>query len=212
MATAAISRVDHERVAAAIRKAETATDGEIYCVVAHRSDSYFFPSAFMALAGILIAGVVLAYAAEFWWLSIRLPHFMLAACLAAVCALALLWLAPGLRVHLVPWQMRHRMAHDNAVRQFLARNIHLTAARTGVLIFVSLAEHYAEVIADSGIDSRVEQQVWDDVVRGLTEAARAGRLADGFVAAVSTVGAVLAEHFPVSPGDVNELDDQLIEI
>jgi putative membrane protein len=108
--------------------------------------------------------------------------------------------------------MRHRAAHDNAVRQFLARNIHLTAARTGVLIFVSLAEHYAEVIADSGIDSRVEQRVWDDVVRDLTAAARDDRLADGFVTAIEAVGRVLAEHFPLSPGDANELDDRLVEI
>lgn len=212
MITRSISKADHERVAAAIRAAEATTDGEIYCVVAHRSDGYFFPSAFMALVGILLVALILAYAAEYWWLSIRLPHFVLAECLAAVCALALLWFVPALRIHLVPWQMRHRAAHDNAVRQFLARNIHLTAARTGVLIFVSLAEHYAEVIADSGINSRVEQRVWDDVVRELTTAARDDRLADGFIKAIEAVGVVLTKHFPVSPGDANELDDRLIEI
>ncbi len=212
MARHAIGRHDHERITAAIRAAEAATDGEICCVVARSSDGYFFPAAFMALAGILLAGLGLAYAAEFWWLSIRLPHFMLAACLAAACALALLWLAPALRIHLVPWQTRHGAAHANAVRQFLARNIHVTGQRTGVLIFVSLAEHYAEVIADSGIDSRVGQEVWDDMVRDLAAAARDDRLADGFVAAVAAVGAVLAEHFPVSAGDTNELDDRLIEI
>jgi putative membrane protein len=212
MATRPISREDHERVAAAIRAAEAGTDGEIYCVMAHRSDGYFFPAAFMAMIGIMLAGLALAYAAEYWWWSIRLPHFVLADCLAAACALVLLWFAPALRIYLVPWQMRHRAAHDNAVRQFLARNIHLTAARTGVLIFVSLAEHYAEVIADAGIDSRVEQSVWDDVVRDLTAAARDDRLADGFIKAIEAVGAVLTKHFPVSPGDTNELDDRLIEI
>ena len=88
----------------------------------------------------------------------------------------------------------------------------VTAARTGVLVFVSLAERYAEVVADSGIDSRVGQHVWDGVVRDLTAHAGDDRLADGFVKAIETVGTVLAEHFPASPGDTNELDDHLVEI
>jgi putative membrane protein len=58
----------------------------------------------------------------------------------------------------------------------------------------------------------VEQRVWDDVVRDLTTAARDDRLADGFVRAIEAVGVVLTEHFPVSPGDANELDDHLVEI
>ena len=139
-------------------------------------------------------------------------YFFPAAATALVAMLALLWLAPALRIHLVPRRLRYRAAHDNAMRQFLARNVHVTAARTGVLIFVSLAERYAVVLADSGIDARVDQQVWNDVVRKLTAKAAGDLLAEGFIEAVEAVGAVLAEHFPVTPGDVNELDDHLVEI
>lgn len=212
MITRSISKADHERVAAAIRAAEATTDGEIYCVVAHRSDGYFFPSAFMALVGILLVALILAYAAEYWWLSIRLPHFVLAECLAAVCALALLWFVPALRIHLVPWQMRHRAAHDNAVRQFLARNIHLTAARTGVLIFVSLAERYAEVVADTGINEKVPQAEWNRIIADLVVAASGKRLTEGFEGAVAAAGALLAAHVPRGARDRNELDDRLVEI
>ncbi|TIV10731.1 MAG: TPM domain-containing protein, partial [Mesorhizobium sp.] len=123
-----------------------------------------------------------------------------------------LWALPGLRIHLVPRRLRYQAAHANAIKQFLARNVHRTTARTGVLVFVSIAEHYAEVIADSGIDSRVGQDVWDSVVRDLTAHARDDRLADGFIKAIEATGAVLAEHFPVSTGDSNELDDHLVEI
>ena len=212
MPTRPISPEEHARIAAAIRAAEEHTDGEIYCVVARASDGYFFPAAFMAVLGMLIASLAVAYALEAWWLSIRLPHLVAAQLLALASVLVLLRLLPGLRIHLVPRRLRYRAAHANAVRQFLARNVHLTAARTGVLIFVSLAERYAEVVADSGIDSRVGQHVWDGVVRELTADAGRDRLAEGFVKAVGAVGAVLAEHFPPSPGDVNELDDHLVEI
>jgi putative membrane protein len=90
--------------------------------------------------------------------------------------------------------------------------VHRTAGRTGVLIFVSLTERYAEVIADVGIGSRVDPLLWEDTIRDLTAHARQEKLADGFVQAIGSVGAVLAEHFPLSPGNENELDDHLIEI
>jgi putative membrane protein len=212
MATRSISAEDHDRIAEAIRAAELKTDGEIYCVVAHSSDGYFFPAAFTATIGLFVASLAVAYGLEAWWLTIRLPHFVLAQLLALASAFVLLWLWPGLRIHFVPRRLRYQAAHANAVKQFLARNVHRTQARTGVLVFVSIAERYAEVVADEGINAKVGQHVWDGVVRDLIKHAGDDRLADGFIKAIGTVGAVLAEHFPVTAGDANELDDHLVEI
>lgn len=212
MARHTISPQDHARVAAAIKAAERKTDGEIYCVVAHASEGYFFPAALVSMLGILLVSLLLGFALEASWLSIRLPWFAAAQLLAAMAVLLLLWAVPSLRIHLVPHRLRFHAAHANASRQFLAHNIHLTKSRTGVLIFVSLAEHYAEVVADSGIDGRVDQSVWDSAVRDLTASASEGRIADGFIHAIETVGTVLAEHFPVSPGDTDELENRLVEI
>ncbi|MBZ9893204.1 MULTISPECIES: TPM domain-containing protein [unclassified Mesorhizobium] len=212
MAIRPISPQDHERIAGAIRAAESRTDGEIYCVVAHASGNYFFPAAFVAALATLLVSLAVAYGLEAWWLTIRLPHFVIAQLLALACFLLLLWAFPGLRIHMVPRRLRYQTAHDNALKQFLARNVHRTTARTGVLVFVSVTERYAEVVADSGIDAKVGQHVWDDVVRELTAHAGDDRLADGFVKAIQSVGAVLAEHFPVTSGDTNELDDHLVEI
>jgi putative membrane protein len=212
MAIRPISPQDHKRIAGAIRAAESRTDGEIYCVVAHASGNYFFPAAFVAALATLLVSLAVAYGLEAWWLTIRLPHFVIAQLLALACFLLLLWAFPGLRIHMVPRRLRYQTAHDNALKQFLARNVHRTTARTGVLVFVSVTERYAEVVADSGIDAKVGQHVWDDVVRELTAHAGDDRLADGFVKAIQSVGAVLAEHFPVTSGDTNELDDHLVEI
>lgn len=212
MATQSISPQDHARISAAIGAAEKKTDGEIYCVLAHASDGYFFPAALSALLGVLFASLALALALEAWWLSVRLPYFTAAQLLAAAAALLLLWMVAPLRIRLVPHRLRFAAAHANASRQFLAHNIHLTRSRTGVLIFVSLAERYAEVVADSGIDGKVEQALWDDIIRDLTQSAAAGRVTDGFIEAIDKVGAVLAKHFPVSPGDSDELENRLVEI
>ncbi|MEP9397496.1 TPM domain-containing protein [Mesorhizobium sp. KR2-14] len=203
---------EHARIAAAIREAETKTAGEIYCVVARSSGSYFFPAACFVLGAILLLSLPLALVLEYWWISLRLPVFVAAQLLAAATALALLWLAPASRLWFVPRRVRYRRAHENALRQFIARNVHITASRTGVLIFVSLAERYASVVADGGINQHVPQHAWDAVIRDLVGHASRDRLADGFVSAIGAVGGLLAVHFPARADDVNELDDHLIEI
>ncbi|MET0943395.1 MAG: TPM domain-containing protein [Mesorhizobium sp.] len=203
---------DHARVTAAIRNAEERTAGEIYCVVARSSDSYFFPAAFMLALAMLAVSLAIGFLLEYWWYDVRMPVFVSAQILAFACALLVLQLFPGMCLFLVPPRLKYRQAHANSIKQFLARNVHVTAERTGVLLFVSLAEHYAEVVADAGINQRVSQESWDRVVVVLTDHARRDRLADGFVIAIDMVGASLAEHFPVSAHDINELDDHLIEL
>jgi len=212
MAARAMTHEEHQAVAAAVRAAEQKTSGEIFCVVARRSDDYFFPAAFIVTASMVVVSLAAAWILHLAWYDLR-PTTIVAAQVAAIaCALAVLWFVPAARIHLVPRRLRYRRAHDNAMRQFLARNVHVTAERTGVLLFVSLAEHYAAVIADAGINRRVGQETWDAVVRDMIGHARRGAVAEGFVAAVGSVGALLAEHFPVGAADANELDDHVVEL
>ena len=203
---------EHARVTAAIRAAETNTSGEIYCVVARASDGYFFTASAIVMAFMLLVSLAVAVALQYSWLQIGLPVFAAAHILAVAMAIALLRWLPGLRVRLIPRRLQYRRAHDNALKQFLARNVHLTTARTGVLVFVSLAERYAEVVADRGINAKGEQRIWDGIVADLISDARQDRLADGFVEAAAAVGILLARHFPIRSGDANELDDHLVEI
>lgn len=207
-----VSAVEHQRISAAIREAESRTSGEIYCVLAKRSDSYFFPAMFTLTVILFLLSLVAALLLRQTWFDA--PHVTLVAAQIAafLCAWILIGFLPSLRPRLVPRQLRYSRAHDNAVRQFLSHNIHLTRKRTGILIFVSLAERYAEIVADSGIASRVEQHEWDEAVAMLLAAAREGRIADGFVGAVEQAGRLLALHFPPGPQNPNELDDHLAEI
>lgn len=221
---------DHERIAEAIRAAEQKTAGEIFAVVAKSSDSYrFIPLLWAALAA-LVAGIVAAFSAPLlaaWWSGPSWSwqsageaygggfdaRWLAAGQAAGFAAMALLLqLAPGLRPFLVPRALRHRRAQRHAMEQFLAHNLHATTHRTGVLIFVSLAEHYAAVIADEGINAKVDQAEWDALVARLTGAVAAGRLADGFLAAIAEAGALLARHFPPTAYDESELLDRLVEL
>lgn len=212
MKTRAMSPEDHARITAAVQAAEGRTAGEIYCVVARSSGDYFFAAALTLTLAIVIISLPVVWLLDRWWYQLTPLALGIAQLVAIASALAVLALFPALRIHFVPHRQRFRQAHDNAMRQFLGRNIHITAARTGVLLFVSLAERYAEVMADSGINQKVPQETWNGVVAGLIAHARSGDVADGFVDAVATVGALLAEHFPVGSGDLNELDDHVVEL
>ena len=87
-----------------------------------------------------------------------------------------------------------------------------THGRTGILIYLSLDEHRAEIVADEAIAAKVAPEVWGDAMAAMLAHLRDGRLADGLVAAVEKVGVVLAAHFPRAEDDRNELPDRLIEV
>ncbi len=201
-----IDATDKARVSAAIRKAEAATAGEIFCVIAQRSGDYRLIPLAWAAGVALFAPLPLIYLAHWSSGAIYLAQLM------AFAAVALALSHPALLFRIVPRRTKHEHAHAVALTQFLAQGLHRTEHRTGVLIFASAAERYAEVVADAGINEKVEGDVWNAAIADLTSAVKAGRPADGFVAAIERCGAVLAAHFP--PGSLNreELPDKLVEI
>ncbi len=208
-----LNETEHARIASEIAAAEAKTSGEIYAVLARQSDGYFYPAAFTFAIAMLIVSLLAAWWVHYEWMSITLVQFVCAQILAYAALLALLRIFPDFAIRFVGRRTRYRHAHNQAMRQFLARNIHITQNRTGVLIFVSLMERYAEIMADSAINEKVRQEDWNAIVAGLVAAARSGDLAEGYVEAVRAAGALLATHFPPGgPEAGNELRDHLIEI
>ncbi|HRP79737.1 MAG TPA: TPM domain-containing protein [Aquamicrobium sp.] len=203
---------DHEALCDRIKAAEATTRGEIYCVVARASDGYFFPAAFMLAVGVMLASIAVGAWLDRDWQVVGHLGFALCQAAALAAALVVLRLVPGLAIRLTPRALRYRRAHDNAVRQFLAHNVHLTERRTGVLIFVSLAERYATVVADAAIGDKVAQAEWDAIVERVVAAAKAGRLTEGLADAIDKAGWLMAQHFPGGVSNPNELDDHVVEI
>jgi len=120
--------------------------------------------------------------------------------------LVLMW--TPLRMALVPRAIKRTRAHRAGMEQFFARGIAQTKNRMGVMIFVSLAEHYAHVVADDGIAQRVDHAVWRATVDALTSQIAHGRVADGFIAAIERCGAVMAEIAPAD-GSGHALPDRI---
>jgi len=201
-----ISQADNQRIAAAIRAAEAKTSGEIYCVIAHACGGYHLvPIAWAALLAFAVPWPLIHFT--------RWPAGIIYLIqLAAFIAVALLLSLPMIRFRIVPRRRLHGRAHVVAMQQFLAQGIHLTEKRTGVLIFASAAERYAEIVADSGINAKVTPDAWAGAVAALVGAIKAGRPGDGFVAAIELCGAELARNFPPGELNPNELPDRVVEI
>ncbi len=201
-----ISDTDKKRISATIAAAEHKTAGEIFCVIARQSGDYrLVPVVWAAFAALLLPLPLILFTS--------MPaHWIYIAQLALFVLLTLALSIDAVRFRIVPRRRMHEQAHAEAVRQFCAQGLHKTENRTGVLIFASEAEHYAEVISDAGINAKVPQAVWDDAVAVLIAEIARGRAADGFVGAVERCGHVLAQHFPPGALNRNELPDKLIEI
>jgi putative membrane protein len=201
-----ISPNDRKRISATIAAAELKTAGEIFCVIARQSGDYrLYPIAWAALIA-LVLPLPFVLATDWparWIYMVQLGAFIVTALVLSV---------PSVRFHIVPRRRMQQQAHAEAVRQFLAQGLHKTRERTGVLIFASEIEHYAEVIADDGINQKVPGEVWDDAVAALIAGIAERRAADGFVGAIERCGVVLAQHFPPGALNRNELPDKLIEI
>ena len=191
-------------IAGAITRAEHKTSGEIVVVVAGASDGY---RSFALLWAALIA---LAVPLPFIFATKWPVEYIYLLQLAVFVVFVLPFQWEPLRFALVPRAAKRARAHQKAVEQFLVQNLHTTKGRTGVLIYVSFAERFAEVIADDGIYRKVSPKVWEEVIAELTHHLGQGTRTEGLMKAIETCGKVLAEHFPPGHTDRDELPNHLI--
>lgn len=227
-----LTPADLAAIETAVRDAEARTSGEIYCVVAVESSDYHgTPTAWaagvalMAPALLLLAGVqvtapdVVMYggwtASQVEGVGEATAHAALIGTLvlqAVLFAATLLMVSiRGVRMALTPRGMKRDQVRRQAQAQFLAKNLHTTRERTGVLIYVSIVERMAELIADESIHAQVADRTWDTAMAALTDGLKHDKALEGFKAAISQCADVLEKNFPARPGDnPNELSDAVV--
>ncbi len=213
-------------VSAAVTEAESATSGEIVTVLAEASDGYTDVALLWAAgAAFTVMSVFAAVPRPFldgwdamfggWghqWSSGELASMVIALGLVAFLIAVLLQQWLPIKWALIPGPVRTIRVHNQAVRQFKVGAERRTTGRTGVLIYLSMREHRAEIVADESIAAKVPAEVWGEAMGDMLVHIRKGRIAEGLSAGIRDVGYVLAEHFPRSEDDVNELPDRLIEV
>jgi putative membrane protein len=223
---AAMTPEQHKLVSDAVGAAEAATSGEFVTVVAERSDGYsdvalawsavvaftaiafltFFPDFYLGLVDTVLGD---------WnneWTPRGIFGLALAVGIVKFAAMWLLQLWRPLKFLLIPGPIKTRRVRARAIGLFKVGAERRTTGRTGVLIYLSMAEHRAEIVADEAIAGQVPPETWGAAMVDMLAEIRQGRIAEGMAEGVKDVGAVLAEHFPRNSHDSNELPDRLIEL
>ncbi len=230
---------EKKELEAKIAHAESQTRAEIVTVIAGQSDGYrYIPILWSALLALSIPGFYYAYLAltaggwvapeqmeqaGVWLYSIQVLVFL---------GVGMLLQIPAARMAIIPEKVKKQRASRHAREQFFLQNLHQTQGHTGVLVFVSVAEHYVEIIVDSAIAAAVDDKLWEQTVDNFISHIGRGEVATGFDTTIEQCRIILCEHFPVADhhsagtgpadgdpedkqtadGKLNELPNHLIEV
>lgn len=201
-----LSKADKEAVAQAITEAERQTSAELVAVIAPASDVY---QSYLLLYG-MIAGSAIGIGL---WAAKLVTAFPLLLAIQLV-VMAMLSFTPWLRhlfVRLVPKRIRHHRAAHRAYEEYLAVSRQVSAATPIVLLYVSLAEHYAHILTSRSVREKIPDENWNAVIQEFTAAVKQANMRDGCIHAIKHMTELAAPHFP-EKGEVHNLGHTVIEI
>jgi putative membrane protein len=197
---------ENETISETIREVEARTAGEVAVMVVDRSDT--FPEA-RIMAGILLGGLLSLIITD-RFIDDSLWFFVpLTAILALIIGLGAGFVPAALRFF-VPAGRQEARVQERALRAFYEKGLYKTRDNTGVLFFISLLEHRVWLLADEGIYSKIPQADLQEYAQDIAKSVKSGTTATALCREIRNIGAVLAEHFPIKPDDINELSDHVL--
>jgi len=199
-----LSKQEQEQVAAAISAVERETDAEVVTVLTAQADNYaYIPLLWAGLLALLVPGIVNYFTG---WLA---ADMLLLGQWGVFIVLSLIFRVPSINRRLIPRSVGYWRASNLARRQFLEQNLHHTAGATGMLIFVSEAERYVEILVDQGISSQVDNEAWETIIEAFTGQVKQGKTLQGFVTCIEACGTHLKAKVPATR-QKNELPNHLV--
>lgn len=97
-----------------------------------------------------------------------------------------------------------------AEKEFYRLNMHQTRDKTGILLFFLLGERQFYILADIGINEKVNQEVWENVSDKIQQNFKNGYFSQGIILGIEEVGNILEVHFPIKSDDKNELTNKVV--
>lgn len=201
---ALLTQEQQQQVAQAVTRAEQRTDAEIVTVLAPRADDYsYIPLLWASLIALVVPAVLHILNGGMAIYSLLMAQW------ATFVFLSLIFRIPAITTRLIPPRVRYWRASNLARRQFLEQKLHHTEGRTGVLIFVSEAERYVEILVDEGISRHLDNSDWGTIVSDFTRRVALGHTAEGFITCIDACAEVLAQHIPKTQPR-NQLPNRLV--
>ena len=195
-----------ERIEAAVRDAEARTSSEIAVAIVSSSGD---DRGIAAILGALVFASIASAAPTIWWNIDRLTW----AWIALVVGILVFWLCDrfDLGLRCLPAKLLVKDARRAARAAFLDGGIDSTPERNAILLFVSRAERYVEILPDRAAAAAIEPAHWSAIVDGFRQAARKGDLGEAVAGAVAAIGKICAVHFPASGANQDRVSNQPIQ-
>ncbi|MFJ7885570.1 TPM domain-containing protein [Pseudomonas sp. NPDC096917] len=201
---ALLTQQQQRQVEEAVTRAEQRTDAEIVTVLAPRADDYsYIPLLWASLIALVVPALVHFLNSDMTIYTLLMLQW------ATFVFLSLIFRIRSITTFLIPARVRHWRASNLARRQFLEQKLHHTAGRTGVLIFVSEAERYVEILVDEGISQRLDNSAWGTIVSDFVRRVALGHTAEGFIACIDASAELLEKHVPKTQTR-NQLPNRLV--
>jgi putative membrane protein len=208
-----LSNDERARVETAVKEAEKLTAGEIVVMII--SASYQYPLAIVigaAAFALLLALIFTPLAGAWLWIGGQNMWLFLG-------FLTVFFILFHEIIKRIPWLKQFFISRkeiddeveEAAITNFFDQGLYRTRDQTGVLILISVFERRVWVLADRGINTRVSESQWDDIVKMITDGIKQKRPADAICEAVEKIGELLKTYFPIKPDDTDELKNLIIE-
>lgn len=195
------------RIQAAVGQAEASTSVEIaVCILPASGDD----RGLAAVAGAIAFAAVQTVGPTVWW-NVSPPIWL---GIAAVAAILVFVLSDrfDLGLRCLPASLLVKDARRAARATFLDNGLDDSPGRNAVLLFVSRAEHYVEILPDRAAAAAIAPEQWAPIVEEFRSRMRRGDLGEAIADAVAKIGALCAAHFPAAAGDRNRIPDRPIQV
>ncbi|MEA3499864.1 MAG: TPM domain-containing protein [Candidatus Marinimicrobia bacterium] len=214
-----LNKNDVKRIGEAVKNAEKNTSGEIATAFINESDDYAKYELFFAfIVGFVYFAIMLMFSGKiestiqnlFW--NYNSNYLVMFYGLSIFVIIAIFYFIANISSIdrlIVPKKVMKEKVKNRAIRHFMESGVYKTRDRTGILIFISLLEHRIELIADSGINEKITQEKWDDIVIHIVNGVKGKKLANNLIEAIDECGKLLSKYFPIKEDDENELENEI---
>ena len=207
-----LSDTDRQKVRAAVKEAEKHTSGEIVPMVV--SASYRYPMANVIGAAALALPISLLLTpfvgGRLWVGTQNMWLFLGFLILLFVVFHELVKRTYWLKRWFISQREIDEEVEEAALTGFFREGLYHTREETGVLLFISVFEHKVWVLADRGINEKVNPGQWDDIVNIIVDGIKQKHPAESICEAVEKIGDLLKKHFPIGPDDTDELKNLIV--
>lgn len=209
-----------KRISECVRQAESKTSGEIFVAAAKESARYSFCELiFSVVVSVLIFCILLPFSehiADFlkdrFWIVPEwyIPAFYGITVFGMIAVIFYFANIPFIDRLIIPSKLQSRCVSRRAVQCFAENGVYKTKENSGILIFISLLERQVRIMADSGINKRISQDLWNLIADELAEGIGKGNCEEAIKTAVEKCGELLAQNFPAQNDNPDELPDNII--